>query len=419
MDSQRLREIQRKVEEGERLTSDELGALGEAGRREGGVSLKLALAHALSNAEEDEAALALLSRLRKDYPKDVSVQLGYARALVGLERYEEANAVLLRALAQRPDDPEVLKALSLLALRRGEVAKAVLRVEHALSIDPLDVEARLIREELGSAELPPSSRACERALRPQFVARLSLALEERRVETLLRGSELWIRVGREQVGRVDVASLYATYLEEGVGLDDAVNAMAEELTAASELPKSREELLSRVWPVLRPFEFTTKATQSAHREGPGGLFVFYVLHDPELVRYVPKGALPGLDVSLSELDERAWRQLGLSPAVPRPVIVDRGEPRLSPQVLGLWALCEADGYDAARLLCPEQAGVLRAHVGEGPYRVALGRRELVLLCQEHDAAAARMLEGLTPAAEGIPGRFRLHEGRLASMAGGT
>jgi hypothetical protein len=105
MDMHLIREIRRKVEAGERLTPKELLALRDAAEREEGSSLKLALAHALSNADEDAAALALFLALREAHPGDVPIQLGYARALAGLERFEEANAVLEAAVAARPEDP--------------------------------------------------------------------------------------------------------------------------------------------------------------------------------------------------------------------------------------------------------------------------------------------------------------------------
>jgi hypothetical protein len=78
-------------------------------------------------------------------------------------------------------------------------------------------------------------------------------------------------------------------------------------------------------------------------------------------------------------------------------------------------VCEADGYDAARLLsAPEQARLSKL-MGDGPYRVSLARRELVLVCRANDAQAVAQLESLTPASDGIGGRFALEGGRLVRV----
>ncbi|HZW87721.1 MAG TPA: hypothetical protein VFF12_01470, partial [Myxococcaceae bacterium] len=136
------------------------------------------------------------------------------------------------------------------------------------------------------------------------------------------------------------------------------------------------------------------------REGPAGLVVTYLSDGVA----VDEQSAPA---SLEAVDAKAWKHLEARPAEPRPVIVDRGQPRLSPQPLGLWALCEADGADGARLLTAGQRRRLFDVVGAGPYRVSLARPELALVAPLLDPSAVALLESVEPGAEGIRGRFAL------------
>jgi hypothetical protein len=410
----RLSFVQRKVEDGEKLRPEELALLRRAAEADAGPTLKLTLAHALSNAEEDLQALELLTRLKRDYPGDLPVLLGYARALAGLERYSEARAVVEEARRRHPDDPELHKVTALLALRRGEFQRAAHHAAEARRRDPFDVEARIIDDELEHAELPQDatpSRVEPPASKESFLVSLERALQRHEISQLKRGRSLWLRLPGGRVGRLDLDLLYSSYLEQELPVESVAEAFARELAGASELPVTKAELLERVRPVLRSASFLGRAKGCAHREGPAGLLVFHVLHDKDLVRYVPEGSLSSLTVTLEELDEAAWRSLDNLRAEPRPVIVDRGAPRLSPEPLGLWALAEADGYDASRLLCPTQQGLLAQQIGPGPYRVSLVRRELTLVCREDEAEWVAALDTLAPSGEGVPGRFRLIAGK--------
>src|SRR5688500_4243648 len=119
-----LDELRRKVEAGERLSDEELAALKRAAQEQGGPTWRLALAHGLVNAEAADRALPWLERLARERPRDVQVQLGHARALVALERWAEAERPIQLALALSPQDPEAMKALAAVCLRRGEIARA-------------------------------------------------------------------------------------------------------------------------------------------------------------------------------------------------------------------------------------------------------------------------------------------------------
>lgn len=408
-----LEEIRRKVEAGDRLSGEELTCLEDAAQADSGPTLKLALAHALLNAEANREALELVRGLRRNFPKDLQVALGYGRALVALERWRDAELALRAALALSPEDPEALKGMAVLHLRRGERQRASALVAEVRAMDPFDDEARLLEAELNAVEIDPRSAPAARSgksSRAELVSALLRALEDRGVRHLRRGSELWIKMEGGGVGRLEIASLHQTYLDEGRDLEGAVAAMADELAGASYLPRTGKRLRERVMPVLRPAGFDEQASGALRRDGPAGLGIFYVLDDPDLVRYVPEGALGALGLTFEQVDEAAWANLEKRPANPRPVIVSRGAPRLAPEPHGVWALCEGDGYDGARLLSRLQQDRMAEPLGAGPWRVALGRRELILVCRDEDESAREQLDALLAAPDGIPGAFRLEPG---------
>ncbi|MGA9524476.1 MAG: tetratricopeptide repeat protein, partial [Myxococcaceae bacterium] len=136
MDQAFLDRIRRKVESGDRLSMRELDVLREAARSQPGPTLRLAVAHAMINAEENRSALTLLERLVGDFPRDLQSWLGLASALLALDRFVEAERALNAALALSPRDPEALKALALLAMRRGEHSRAREWIADVLRRDP-------------------------------------------------------------------------------------------------------------------------------------------------------------------------------------------------------------------------------------------------------------------------------------------
>lgn len=405
--------LRRKVEAGEVLSDAELDALrAHAGRGEGPV-LRLTVAHALINAGAEREALPLLEMLRRDFPQDLPVMLGLARALLGLERHGDAEALLRQVWSREPGDPEVLKVLSVLALRRGEVGKAQAYVEEALARDPFDGEARLLKEELEAAELPPPSAPEEQVLRPEFIAALTGALGRARVGFRRQGKDLLVKLATGGVGRVDVGSLYSAYREAPgtQGLLAYVEALAARLGGLdSGFGSGDVALSSRLLPVLRPSDFAAKAVGALHRPGPAGLEVFYVLEDADFVRYLPESALAPSGLSPEAVDEAAWRNLASKPAPVHPVVVDRGEVHLTETFSGLWAVAGGDGLDGARLLTEAQRRSLTALTGRVPLWVSLARRELVLVGRASEETTVRAaLAGLEPAPEGIPGLFLLSE----------
>lgn len=406
--SANLESLRRKVEAGDALTEAELATLRDAASGSAGPTLWLAVAHALVNAEAEREALPLLERLRRDFPKDLQVRLGLARALLGLERHGDAELVLREALSLSPGDPEAVKVLAVLALRRGEKGRAQEFVREVLARDPFDAEARLVKEELESVELPAQAFAEEQVLRPEFNAALAAALRRARVRFRLQGRDVLVRLASGEVARVNVGSLYAAYPGGRQGLTAHVEKLAAQLGGMSTgLTEDASALERRVLPVLRPRGFEAQAVGALHRAGPAGLGVFYVLEDPEYVRYLPASSLQPLGLTVEAVDSTAWRNLEARPAPVRPVVVDRGVVRMAETFSGLWAVAEGDGHDGARLLTSEQRRRLALQAGEGPLRVNLGWREFALVCRESDVAECEALAKLGHAPDGIPGLFRL------------
>lgn len=416
--SSSLESIRRKVEAGEPLTDAELEALRAAASRTSGPTLRLAVAHALVNANAEREALGLLEALRRDFPQDLQVRLGLARALLGLERPGDAEAVLREALGLNPGDPEVLKVLAVLALRRGERERARAWVAEVRARDPFDEEARLLQAELEAVEVPspPPSVPQERVLRPEFTAALLAALHRAGVACRRQGKELLVKFASGEVGRVDVGSLYTAYRDGTEELGVWVTRLVEQLrglSGAGAGPVEARALEGRVWPVLRPAGFEAQAAGALHRSAGAGLQVFYVLEDAEFVRYLPQTWLGPAGLTPEAVDVLAWRQLEAHPAGVRPVVLDEGQVVLAEKAAGLWAVASGDGYDGARLLTVAQQRRLVEAVGEGPWRVHLGRRELTLVCREAEPASCEVLARLGRAPDGIEGVLRLGEEGLS------
>ncbi len=231
MEATHLEHLRRKVEAGEPLDEAELEALRSAAHGSAGPSLRLAVAHALMNAGAEREALSLLESLRRDFPREVQVRLGLARALLGMERRAEAESALREALALNPGDPEALKVLAVLALRRGEHARARAWVAEVLEKDPFDAEARLLREELEAAEVPPPPPAPPRATRLEFTSALLAALHRAGVGCRRQGRHLLVRLAPGQVGRVELDTLYAAFQQGTQALDTHVEELVARLAA--------------------------------------------------------------------------------------------------------------------------------------------------------------------------------------------
>ncbi|RKH44966.1 tetratricopeptide repeat protein [Corallococcus sicarius] len=400
-----LERLRRKVEAGDALSDAELAALRAEAASSPGPTLRLAVAHALVNADAEREALPLMQALRRDFPEDLQVRLGLARALLGLERHRDAEGELREALVLNPGDPEVLKVLAVLALRQGEAARARAYVAEAVERDPFDAEAKLLRAELEAADLPPSPAPQEQVLRPEFTAALTAALGRAGVTFRRQGKDLLVKLASGGVGRVDVGSLYAAYREAPgpSGLTAHAEALAARLGGLSSGVGPTGVALESLRPVLRPAGFVAGTQGALFRPGPAGLEVFYVLEDAEFVRYLPASALVDSALTLEAVDAAAWRNLEAHPADVRPVVIDQGEVRLAEAFSGVWAVTGGDGYDGARLLTKSQRRWLDAATGGGRLRVSLGRREVALLCRASDADSVQMLTALGHAPDGVPG----------------
>lgn len=412
VDDSELHRIRQKVEAGERLTDAELERLRAAAQFQPGPTLRLAVAHALINNGDERSARVLLERLVRDFPRELQCWLGLARAELLMERVPEGERALKEALALSPKDPEALKVLAMLAMRRSEIARARQLVADVLRADPFDAEARLLKEELEAAELPPASPPASPttavALRPEFIRSLLQALRGRGLEAGYKGDALLLRPEGGEWVKVNLGSLYAGYLAQTEPLEEAVRGIADRLLAASMgMPGSADALLEHVLPVLRPAAFADVARGAAFREGPAGLCVFYVIEDPELVRYVPAGSLAARGIELEALDAAAFARLEARAVPLRPVQIVQGRLIGGDRGAKVQAICEEDGHDAARLLCASERVEIARALGEGPWRVDLGRREATLVCREADGDAVAQLESMPVEPDGIAGRFRL------------
>ncbi len=408
-----LDRIRQKVWAGEVLSSAELQTLHKAQGSEPGPSLKTTMAQALINADEPRAALDILEAVRRDFPYDLQTHLAVGRACVSLERWVDAEASLKRALELNPGDPEALKVLAVVALRRAEWFRARAYIDEVLQVDPLDTEAQqlfLELKNLAPAEFPDTPSIGE------YTSALVAALRRRSAPHLLQKNQLVVRLARGGVARLDLESLHQDFVNTGRPLTVAVDAVAQELAErAVGLPPTKLALLAKVLPLLRDSSFLERGEGVVRREGPAGLWIFYAVDDPELVRYVPEGVLGAARLSLEQLDDAAWKNLAVRPVDVRAIILDQGALRLSPTPTGLWCVAHGDGHDAARLLLKEQQAVITQVVGPSPWRVYLGLRELVLVCREEDRSSVARLENLEAAREGISGAYRLHEGRLEAL----
>lgn len=404
-----LSRVRKKVEDGQELEGDELAALESAAREHSGPTLKVAYAQALLNADAAERALRVLIGVRRDFPRDVQALLAMARALISLERWSPAEKALDELLRVNPNDPEAFKALALLAMRRGEMEKAREYVRRVLQLDPLDGEAQVLDGELKHAPAQAETR-------DDFVQALVAQLAVQSTPHLLQQKQLLVRLGQGGVARLDLDSLYAEHRRSTRPLQVTVAALAKDLAErALGLPEGGAELLTQVLPVLRDDRFLERSLGSVRREGPAGLWVFYVLEDPELVRYVPEKSLETHAVSLDQLDAAAWKRLNTIPTPVRAIALEDGQLRLSSTATGLWALAAADGHDPARLLTPAQQELVEGAVGAGPLRVYLGLRELVLFCRDDERAALAQLEGLQATRDGISGAFRMEARKLTAL----
>lgn len=408
-----LERIREKVWNGEVLTSAELEALERAAQREGGPVWRTTVAQALINADAVPQALPILEAVRRDYPKDVQAHLALGRALVSLERWSEAEAPLQQALALNPGDPEPTKALAVVALRRGEWARARELLRRVLDQDPLDDEAQLLWAE--AERLGPGEVTGEVSL-DAFTRLLVERLKAQSTPHLVNKGQLAIRLGRGGVARFELEALFHDAQRLERPLPDAVELLARDFAERSlGLPAGKLQLLARVLPVLRDSAFLERGEGGAHREGPAGLWFFFAVDDPEVVLYVPEGLLAAYRLTLEQLDEAAWKNLEARPTEVRAIELEDGALRLSQTPTGLWALAHGDGHDAARLLTVSHQAALERVAGRGPLRVYLGLRELVLACREDDAAAVKKLDGLDAAREGIGGAWRLEGGRLTAL----
>ncbi len=407
-----LDRIQKKVEAGERLLADEFEALKVAASREGGPQLRTAVAQALINADAVIEAVQVLEAVKRDFPTSVHVHLALARAAVSQENWSVAETSLLDALRLQPDDPEVLTSMAVLAMRRGERARARALVDDVLSRDPFHSEAQLLAGELRT----PSGITSLKPTRETFVEALLEQLKRQSTPHLVQKEQLLVRLSRKGIARLDLDSLYDDFVDSGRSLDEGVASVGKEIAEkALAVPGGKLQVLARVLPVVRDSSFLERSEGAVRREGPAGLWIFYAVEDPESVLYVPQGLLDAHRMGVEQLDTVAWKNLGARPAEVRAIELEEGALRLSATPTGLWCIAHGDGHDAARLLTSAHQAAMQKTAGDGPFRVYLGLRELVLFCDESDRKNSAKLEGLDAARDGISGAWRIDDGKLTQL----
>lgn len=395
------------------LSDSELSTLQRAAVQDGGPVLRTTVAQALINADAVTQALPILEAVRRDYPRDAQVHLALGRALISIEKWAEAEAPLRQALTINPGDPEPMKALATIALRRAEWNLARALVQDVLRIDPLDEEAQLLWNEfqrLAPAELTSGPTVDE------FTRALLERLKSQSTPHVAAKGQLAIRLGRGGVARFDLEALFRESIQVGRDVGEAADMIARDLGERSlGLPAGRLQLLAKVLPVVRDSSFLERGQGLVRREGPAGLWFFYAVENPEVLLYVPEGLVAVHRISMEQLDEAAWKNLEARGADVRALELEQGALRLSATPTGLWALAHGDGHDAARLLTVSHQAAIEKAAGGGPLRVYLGLRELVLFCREDDSTSVKKLEGLDAAREGIVGAWRLLDGKLTAV----
>jgi hypothetical protein len=281
-----------------------------------------------------------------------------------------------------------------------------------LRIDPLDSEAQLLWGELEQQQPAhvrptPTLEAFSRAL----VERL----KEQSTPHLMQKDHLLIRLRRGAVARFNLEALFIEATSDN-SVDDGAALVARDLAERSlGLPPGRVHLLTRVLPVVRDSNFLERGVGAIRREAPAGLWYFYALEDPEVVLYVPEGILPSYRATLEQVDRAAWENLEGRAASLKAIDLEGSALQLSSDPTGLWAFAQGDGHDAARLFTRSHQELITRQLGDGPLRVYLGLRELVLFCRESDRACVSKLDQFEVGRDGIPGVWRLDAGRLTSI----
>ena len=205
--------------------------------------------------------------------------------------------------------------------------------------------------------------------------------------------------------------MHQDFLREGRALEPFVREFARHLAEDARAGATdRAQLLSALRPVLRPEGFELQARGAARRALGEGLQLFYVLDDPNLVRYVPEGLSRTLGLEGAGLHERALLNLEGAPCALTPVKrTGEGFQPTPDAKTGLYALWHGDGYDGARLLVTSVRARLRERCGPGALRVWLGARELVVVAAGGEASQLAR----APVLNGIAGDWRLtDDGRL-------
>ncbi len=322
------------VIDGEALPHHQLAQLAENVNATPTDSNLLLLAHALVNANQPHDALAVL---RRSISVSRDVWLAQARALVLLERWSEAKKLLLLAQQQVPADPEVLKALAVVALREGQWAQVRRWLSLARAADPFDDDTKLLQQEsdtLAAAEESASVRF--KTLR----AKIGAGLSRRRAAFCFDTEAVWVRTNMDALVRLDAPFLSLHQSVESA-LDEALN-LDSSVLASGEL------LMAKVWPALRPSGWVGFRAGAAKDLGPADLSIVYAVKLGSLMQWVTEAQAEKLQLrnALRQVAmDNLQRQVSLS-GTPQSLLIGCAE------APGARLLAFQDGFDGARLLTP-------------------------------------------------------------------
>lgn len=218
------------------------------------LTLLLALGHAgvsLNAHAEIEESVGRLNTALAASPQDAGLYLArgelYARHadLVG------AEANYLRAAELAPHLPRLDRARGALALAAGQPAEARQHLDRALTLDPRDAEAMIIRSRAHSASGHPAPALADfnGALALLGQPRPELFLERARLFSSPADALRSLDEGIAQIGPVLTLQLRALELEESLGRTEAVLTRLDCMMAGAERRetwlKCRGDVLSR------------------------------------------------------------------------------------------------------------------------------------------------------------------------------
>jgi tetratricopeptide (TPR) repeat protein len=322
------------VIDGEALSTQQLAQLAKTVAALPNDKNLLLLAQALINANQPRDALDVL---RRSLTRSRDICLAQARALVLLEHWSEAKKLLLLAQQQVPTDPEVLKALAVVALREGQWAQVRRWLSLAREADPLDEDTQLLQQEADTLVAVEATKAVKWQM---LRAKVGAGLSRRHAAFCFDTDAVWVRTKMGALVRID-APFISLHQSVDSALDEAVALDASTLA-------SGEQLMAAVWPALRPKNWPGFRAGAVKDSGPADLFLVYAVKLGSLVQCVTETQAEKLRLRhalRSAAMANLQQQVSLAGSPHSLLMVLAEAPRAR-------VLVFQDGFDGARLLTP-------------------------------------------------------------------